>query len=135
VNLEVWSTLITCANHQGISEAITDHVMTLIAHRITISVCLMCSGQIIFKPRISGHCHHNQFSMYYCLNTYMILWDKPSLWLFLTISTFLGMSLETSRPNLNIVAFWYLVRWSQPGTFTLISIHASSWTGVLQLTS
>jgi len=36
----------------GISEAITDHdVMTLIAHRNTISVCLMCSGQIIYKPR------------------------------------------------------------------------------------
>ena len=86
VNLEIGSTLRTYVNHQCISEAITDHVMTLITHRNTISVCLMCSGQIIYKPSFSGYCHHNQFSTYLCLNKYIIISGKPSLWLFLTIS-------------------------------------------------
>jgi len=32
--------------------------MTLMPHKNAVSICLMCSGQIIYKPRISGHCQY-----------------------------------------------------------------------------
>ena len=98
----------------------SDQVIKLIAHRNINTASLMCSGQIIYKYRISGHCQYNQFLTYYCLNKYNIISDNPSLWLYLTISPSMGIPLETSRPNVDIVEHWYLVKWSQPGTSTLI---------------